>query len=353
MSVIVFRVDSSIKIGSGHVMRCLTLAKQLKSKHEVVFISRNLSGNLNEFVQQNSFKLFELPKGNSTHAFAGYEEWLTVTQHEDAQQTIDILKRYSEVDGIVVDSYAIDEKWENLIRPYVQRIMVIDDLANRKHNCDILLDQNYVCNMSVRYSNLVPRQCQLLLGPQFTLLREEFYKARENLRQRDGTVKNILVFFGGSDITNETMKSLQAIDMLNDPEINVNVIVGKNNPHKEQVQVYCYQRRNINYFCQITNIAEMMNLADIAIGAGGTTTWERSFLKLPSIVLAVADNQVQLCEACGKAGYIRYLGTASTIDIEDIYIELKQIISNDSCSKIEKFLEYENNEWSKSLFKKS
>lgn len=326
MSIVVFRVDSSIRIGSGHVMRCLTLAKQLNSKYEVVFISRDLSGNLNEFVQQNSFKLFELPKSNSAHVFAGYEEWLTVTQYEDAQQTIDILKKYSGIAAIVVDSYAIDEKWENLIRPYVQKIMVIDDLANRKHNCDILLDQNYYINMNTRYNGFVNDNCKLLLGPTYALLRDEFYIEKKKQRHRDGTIKNILVFFGGSDLTNETMKALSALVLLDRKDISVNVVVGASNQYKDEVKEFCYKYRWMNYYCQINNMAEMMNQADLSIGAGGTTTWERCFLGLPAIVIAVAENQVKIAEACAQKECIKYIGRSTEVDVDIILRELEIIV---------------------------
>lgn len=313
--MIAFRVDSSTQIGSGHLMRCLTLAGQIKKEKnaDIAFFSRDLEGNLNDLIIQQGYKLYVLPRVKVHTGLEGYEKWLMVKQTFDAEQTEKILQQL-DVAYLIVDSYAIDEIWEKVVRPYVKKIMVIDDLANRKHDCNILLDQNYYSDMKTRYNGLVSSECKMLLGPQYALLREEFYEARKKMRVRHGNIKNILVFFGGSDLTNETMKALKALTMFTFSGIQINVIVGKSNPHKGQVEEFCSQHKGIQYFCQVANIAELMNEADLAIGAGGTTTWERCFLGLPAIVIAVAENQVKISEDCNNIGIIKYIGIADDID---------------------------------------
>ena len=318
---IVFRVDSSLQIGSGHLMRCLTLAERLKKENgaDVYFIMRDLSGNLIDFVKQKNFSIFKLPQVELDETLVGYAKWLTVTQEQDAAETIARIKVIDKPDVLIIDSYAIDMTWENMLRPYVQKIMVIDDLANRKHDCDILLDQNEYCNKDKRYEYLVPQHCRLLLGPQYAILREEFYEARKKMRVRDGKINNILVFFGGSDISNETMKALQAISMLERNDIKVNVIVGKSNPNQKEIEKFCYKNNNMYYFCQVENIAEFMNEADLAIGAGGVTTWERCFLALPSIVISVADNQEKILKYIHKEfSIINYIGKYNSTTVENI-----------------------------------
>lgn len=324
---IIFRVDASINIGSGHVMRCLTLAKQLQKKNaKVYFISRVLEGNLIDFIKEKGFEVKTLSKNDKVlNNLEGYQKWLTVSQQFDVEQTIQILTDLDiSIDLLVIDSYAIDIEWENKIRPYVKKIMVIDDLANRKHDCDILLDQNFYLNMEERYNGLVPINCKLFLGPRYVILREEFYEVKKHLRHRNGNIKNIFVFFGGIDITNETMKTLRAIILLKQKDIVVNVVVGKNNPYKESIEKFCRKYDNINYYCQVDNMAELMNEADLAIGAGGTTTWERCFLGLPSLVIAVAENQIEIAKNCdGKI--LIYLGVNLEIDEKDIYKYIKGI----------------------------
>ena len=307
---VVFRVDSSLQIGSGHLMRCLTLAERLKKENDadVYFVMRALSGNLIDLVKQKKISVLELPQAGSPSALSGYAKWLTVTQEQDAAETIASMKTIGTPDVLVIDSYAIDINWESILRPHVKKIMVIDDLANRKHNCEVLLDQNLYLDNDERYRGLVSKECKLLLGPQYAILREEFYEAHKNIRVRNGQIKNILVFFGSSDPTNETMKALQAISGLNRKDIVVNVIVGQSNPNKKEIEGFCNLHDNMNFFCQINNIAEFMNAADLAIGAGGSVTWERCFLGLPAIVIAIAENQIELSENCARKGIIVFMG---------------------------------------------
>ncbi|WP_432748548.1 UDP-2,4-diacetamido-2,4,6-trideoxy-beta-L-altropyranose hydrolase [Pectinatus frisingensis] len=335
---IVFRVDSSTQIGSGHLMRCLTLAGQLQKKKnaEIIFICRNLEGNLSNLVKTHGYKLILLPAVDIfVSKLDGYAKWLTVPQDYDAYETVQQLKDLSPVDYIVVDSYAIDKKWEIQIRSYVNKIMVIDDLANRKHDCDILLDQNFYLDKDIRYIGMVPQKCKMLLGPRYALLRDEFYQVKNRMRIRDGSIKNILIFFGGSDLTNETMKALRAVALLKNNCITVNVITGKNNSHNDEIEKYCAQYDNIHYYCQVDNMAEFMNKADLAIGAGGTTTWERCFLGLPAIVIAVAENQVKICEDCAREGFIIYLGYYIEVNYVDTYKYL-EYLNKANLSKINK-----------------
>lgn len=314
MRKIFFRVDSSIQIGSGHLMRCLTLAKQL-GKQEITFVCRKLEGNLNKLVNKNGFVLLELPESEPQSELNGYEKWLTVTQQVDAGQMLGILENTERVDLLIVDSYALDKTWEDKLRQKVKYILVIDDLANRQHNCDWLLDQNYYHDAEKRYTNLVPPECKLLLGPQYVLLREEFYQARRTLRKRDGSIKNILVFFGGSDPSNETGKTLEALIQLKTTDITINVVVGASNPHKDSLRLICEENK-FNYLCQVNNMAELIAEADFAIGAGGTTTWERCFLELPSIVIILAENQRELTEQASKENIIYSYFDTNNLDGE-------------------------------------
>ena len=324
----VIRADASTSIGSGHVMRCLTLAHRLKKEKnaKVVFAMRVLPGNLIGVVEKQGFEVLKLPPANQKYSLSGYGLWLTVPIDVDAQQTIEVLQHYFQeyscdaVDRLIVDSYALDEQWELMLRPYCNKIMVIDDLANRIHDCDILLDQNFYLNKDVRYAGLVPEHCKMLLGPEHALLREEFREAKKHLRKRDGNIKNILVFYGGSDLTNETEKAIKALVQLHDEGYNftADVITGVSNSRREKIKNLCSKYQFLHYYCQISNMAEFMNKADLMLGAGGSTTWERLYMELPALVTAVAENQIQGCEDCSQAGIIEYLGINEDVRVDTI-----------------------------------
>lgn len=314
---IVFRVDASAQIGSGHVMRCLTLAKRYRREgHTVFFVMRALPSNLVSYAEGEGFPVHALPHVASQQTHTGYLAWLTVTQEQDAQETTAVLRTMGQVDRLVIDHYALDFVWESICRPYVREIMAIDDLANRRHDCDILLDQNFYENAAERYMGLVSHECRLLLGPAHALLRDEFYEIKP--RRRTGELHNILIFYGGSDLTDETSKALRALLSMNLHGVEVDVVVGKTNPQKRCVRKRCADHENIRYHCQVENMAELMNAADLSLGAGGTTTWERLVLGLPSIVTAIADNQIEICENCARAGLIDYLGCAEAVTEGDL-----------------------------------
>ena len=303
-------------------MRCLTLAERYRKEgNHVAFVCRDLTGNMAYLVLDKGFTLMMLPAAEKRHDLTGYAKWLTVTQEQDANETIDVIKKMGRIDRLVVDSYAIDSTWEKRLRSYVTEIMAIDDLANRQHDCDILLDQNFYLNKESRYHGLVPEHCRLFLGPKYALLREEFYQVRKSMRSRDGHLRNILIFYGGVDATNETIKAIQALQTLRDTgvlrDIQVTVVVGASNERKENIARLC-KPSGFRYLCQVSNMAELMAEADLMLGAGGSTTWERCFLRLPAIVTSVAENQVQICEDCAKEELISYLGYWDKVKQEDI-----------------------------------
>lgn len=320
---IIIRTDASQRIGSGHVMRCLTLADELKNHgNEVLFISRPLPGNMINLVEARGYGVITLSSVDEIQYLYNdmntHESWLGVPWEQDAKEVQSVLHELGTVDWLIVDHYALDARWEQAVGLIVGRVMVIDDLADRPHVCDTLLDQNYYTQMDKRYQQLVPAGCSQFLGPQFALLRPEFTKIKQELRIRDGKIENILVFYGGIDHTNETTKVLRALESLNISAINVDVIVGISNPYKNEVMELCSNNHNFHFHCQVTNMAEFMNKADLAFGAGGATTWERCFLGLPTVTTEIARNQSEVTRNVAKFGAVWNLGWYDQIGIEDI-----------------------------------
>lgn len=253
---VAIRADASLAIGSGHVMRCRALAQALQERGAQV-----------DFKDESGIEA---------------------------------------ADWLVVDHYSLDAAWESRMRQKAAKILAIDDLADRPHDCDVLLDQNWFPDAGQRYAGRVPARCRMLLGPRYALLRPEF--SRTGKRQRDGKVHRVLVSMGGMDPGNETSKSIQ---LLKGRGVAVDVAVGEANPHRDEIARQCAQA-GFEFHLQPSNMAQLMAAADLAIGAGGTTTWERCCLGLPTLQVAIAPNQEAPTRALAEAGLVTYAGRSLT-----------------------------------------
>jgi UDP-2,4-diacetamido-2,4,6-trideoxy-beta-L-altropyranose hydrolase len=288
---VAMRVDASLQIGMGHFQRCLTLADVLHGRGvHTSFICRALPQQLADTLQRRGHMLRRLP-GEPRDEL------------EDAQQTCAVLEP-DRLDWLVVDHYGIDARWEQAVRPRSQRILVIDDLADRPHDCEALLDQNYCAEPSGRYSQRVPAGCRLLLGPRYALLRPEFAQLRDRLPERTGTVARLLVFFGAGDAGNYTQLALDALADVGRPDLAVDVVTGLMNPHRREIAELCAGRPGTRHFHDVDDMARLMAGADLALGAGGSNAWERCCLGLPTLALAVADNQQRVVEELCAAGVV-------------------------------------------------
>ncbi len=303
---VLIRADASLENGTGHVVRCLSLAQALRERGATVhFASRELPGNLNALVAARGFPVHRLPAPTgpfSPRADIPHARWLTVSEEQDLNDTRTVLQGLDGIDTLIVDHYALDARWQRAMRPLARRIMAIDDLADREHDADILLDQNLVANSQQRYEGRVRDDCRRLLGPRYALLRPEFAQARRHLQLRGGKLQRFLVFLGGVDAGNYTGMTLDALDLLSAVEWEADVVVGLSNPHAAAIKSRCAQRPNLRYHRAVDHMAELMAAADLAIGAGGSTVWERACLGLPSVLLIVAANQRGSVHAIAAAG---------------------------------------------------
>lgn len=224
---IIIRTDASLTIGTGHVIRCLTLADALKKKGaRIVFICREHQGHLCDLIEDRGFTVHRLPQPNI--GFIAEDEpahaaWLGASWQEDAEQTRAFIQA---LDGgkpqwLIVDHYSIDHRWESTLRPMVERIFVIDDLADRNHYCDLLLDQNLFPDMQSRYTARVPEGCPLMLGPDYALLQPIYAEQHDRIPPREGPVRRILISFGGADSDNLTGCALAAFISLERPDVEV------------------------------------------------------------------------------------------------------------------------------------
>ncbi len=298
---IAFRVDATTRTGTGHLMRCLTLAHELEKRGaDIEFVCRKLVDHLAELILSKSYKLCILPNTESKNVdYCHHADWLEAHWQEDATQT---LLKVKGADWLVIDHYAIDEKWESILHPHVDKLMVIDDLADRKHNCDMLLDQNYYIDGETRYENLVDKNCELMLSPKYALLREEFAFARARVERSYKSAARVLIFFGGVDANNDSGKAAEA---LVDFKGEVVIVAGAANANYALLKKFCADRKNFKLFKTVNSMADLMTKADVAIGGGGSTTWERAALGLPTLAWAIADNQMPILADMEKLGAVK------------------------------------------------
>ena len=309
---IAFRTDSSLQIGSGHVMRCLTLAEALRAHGaQCNFISRAHPGHIFDTIRQRGFTVNALPVGVSpTHASSqavvapplqiAHAAWLCCDWQTDAAQTGDILATLKP-EWLITDHYALAQPWEEALKPHYKKLMVIDDLADRAHSCDLLLDQN-LGRQPQDYADLVPAACQVLIGPLYALLRPEFATLRAySLKRRTITpqLKKLLISMGGVDLPNATGQVLEALkDCPLPADCRITVVMGETAPWIKQVRALAKQMPwPTEVLMNITDMALRMANSDLAIGAAGATSWERCCLGLPAIVLVLAENQIESSEA--------------------------------------------------------
>ena len=314
---IAIRTDASSQIGTGHFMRCLTLADGLKERGaKLRFISRHLPEHLRSMLVEKGHEFVSLDSAQNDMPMDElvYAHWLGVSQARDAEDSIRALSDRT-WDWLVVDHYALDICWESMLRQTTKKILVIDDIADRQHDCDVLLDQNFYVDMQTRYTRKVPSHCELLLGPRYALLRDEFRQLREQVKPRNGPVKRILVFFGGVDADNYTGRAIEALFEIATSGLHVDVVIGAKHPCCEQIKAASAQHGFICHI-QTNKMAELMAAADLAIGAGGSATWERCCLGLPTLVFCTADNQQKQIADAAQEGFL-YAPEINT-DLTDI-----------------------------------
>lgn len=303
----VFRTDASLEIGTGHVMRCLTLADALRVRGaNCRFVCREHPGNLLDLIRDRGYETLTLPfDGSASHKSPqAHIAWLCTDWETDSRQTLSVLGDMT-VDWLIVDHYALDSSWEHQLRTACCRLMVIDDLADRMHDCDLLLDQN-LGRTDADYSRLVPTGCTILAGPKYALLRPEFAALRPYslARRSEPKLKQLLIAMGGVDKDNATGQILEALKSCALPnDCCIKVVMGKHAPWLPQVSEQATQMPwETEVLVNVGDMEKLMAGSDVAVGAPGSMSWERCCLGLPSIVVVLAENQKHIAKALDFSG---------------------------------------------------
>ena len=321
---IAFRTDASALIGTGHVARCLALADALRGcGAHTRFICRHITPSLSAQVAQAGHELVILPPSEGP-AEGAYGAWLGTSQGQDAADTRAALKNRN-WDWLVVDHYALDVTWEKAVQPSHRSLLVVDDLANREHICDALLDQN-LSSSPDRYRQLIPATSRRFEGPAYALLRPEFRQVREQKNERPAAGR-LNIFLGGIDAAGATLKVLNVIAALSENAFPVDVISGSGNPRLEELRRACSSRPGTALHVQPPSMAALFSEAALAIGAGGTTSWERCCVGLPTIIISVAPNQLAGSAALARARAAINMGPLDRLSPEDLSAMLVRLMA--------------------------
>jgi UDP-2,4-diacetamido-2,4,6-trideoxy-beta-L-altropyranose hydrolase len=307
-----FRADSSREIGSGHVMRCLSLADFLVARgNHCEFLCRPAPGDLIDEIERRGHTVLRMPSISGRPA---------IGEFDDARATAELLADLA-VDWLVVDHYGLGIEWERAVGSCAQNLLVIDDIG-RDHECSLLLDQNFPNPMHERYRRSLPA-AKLLMGPQYALLRADFAASRPaSLQRRTGVLIRVLVTMGGSDPNNATAKALAGVESAWREGWHADVIIGAGNPHRESIETICSRLPAATLHVQTSSMAKLMTAADCAIGAGGSTTWERCCLGLPALVSILSRDQLSIATAVARAGAQSLVGWDQEITSADYSREI-------------------------------
>lgn len=315
---VIFRCDASVSIGYGHVMRCLTLADKMHEGGWVCSfcVSRETLEAMS-FLEGRGFPL---------HVFENDSDDLAHLNNLLVAEKADLL---------IIDHYGRDVEFESAMRKSVPLIVVIDDLADRHHDCDILIDQTFGRSAD-DYKSLTPHNCKILTGTDYAMLAPQYMELRQKAlekRQENGEVENILVSLGGTNLHNCTDFVLTALEECKGKSLSIDVVLGASAQNLEDIKEHIQNINNaglhqVKLHISINNMHELMLKADLAIGAGGTTSWERCCLGLPTIVIELADNQKLAIKKLEEQGAIINLGHHNNISAEQMKESILLFLKN-------------------------
>ncbi len=319
---VLIRADASPTIGSGHIARCLTLARVLRAQgSHVAFACRRLPGHRLDFLHAEGFQTFALPE-----RYADEDPQQAIEAMLPWQADIDALAALLEgqagFDWIIADHYGLDHHWQTAARRWAPRIAAVDDLATRRYSVDLLLNQN-LSGLHENYAPLLPEHCQTLLGPRYAMLREEFICPAIEIKPK---ATRVLVNFGGFDAAMQTHHAMLALADF--PELEVDFLAGADNPAWAQMQTLAETRPHWRLHSFVSDFYQRMTQADVFIGAGGGTSWERAALGLPTICIAVSNNQQANGEIMAAAGAHVFMGAREQVSVEQLRLAIGFVADN-------------------------
>lgn len=307
---VVFRCDSGLEIGTGHVLRCLALAHALREQnHRVDFVVASISDGLRLRLESKGFSIFGVgsPRGSL----------------DDANELIRIASN-RQANWIITDGYHFRTEYQRLIKKNDFKLMCIDDIADCEYVSDIILNQNPGFSSK---DYIAADYSKFLLGQKYILLRPEFLNAKPIVKDFFDPSKRVLVTMGGADKDNLTAKTMEAVKTIENLEIMV--LIGSANPHKDEIST-CAEKFPVmpQIITDIENVVPYMLTTDIAIHAAGTTSWELAYLGIPSISYVLAENQLPVASKLKDSGFSIYMGWSHEFSAKELSFQVSELANN-------------------------
>jgi len=336
LNKIIFRCDASHnRIGLGHLMRCLSLARVLKrSDTDIHFICNQQSKEFENLIINEGFKVSFICGDYHGLILTNISNSSLEFWECDSEKSLSIIKK-NQPSWLIVDHYELDARWESIMKPHCDNIMVIDDMANREHNCDVLLDQNLVANMHERYNGLIPNNCIKFFGPKYALLHDQYSKYHSKSNTRTLPIKRIFAYFGAAD-AGCMEKFINAYLMLNRNDIFVDIVIHKNNDFKDDILKKIRDKDYIKAYSEQDTLVNLILKADLAVGSGGVSSLERCCLGLPSLVVSLAENQIESVKELHRRNTIVWVGHKDEVSVNSLYRCIKSALENNELEQMSK-----------------
>lgn len=304
------RFDAGMGIGLGHLVRSLAVAVELVARGCAVTVAtRTVAPEFLARIIDAGAAILPLSV-DPPRAVLDREVWEPGVQMEDAEQVVS----HAPPGGwaaVVVDHYCLSRPWETTLRNHTRRVVAIDDLANRPHAADVLVDQNWYGEQSAsRYVDLVDHGTIMLLGPRYALLHHAYRQYRAQRGPVRRPPQRVLVNFGGTDAAGQTAQALHALKHF--PHLELTAVLGTEGAITPQVSE-AIEESGARLQVALPHLAEVLSLADLAIGASGTATWERICLDVPALVTTVSAAHSGVTSAFSEAGMLTWIGTAEQV----------------------------------------
>ena len=321
--VVAFRLDASATIGNGHVSRCRSLALGLLRSGQVgrvCFACAAIPDSWRCRLEEDGIEVMSL-----TSQLSGSEPWSLADPAADAAELRERLVSLGRVEWLVTDHYGIGAEWQRRLRGATRCILAIDDLADRRHDCEILVDQNFDDRPLDRYLPLIPPLSRALVGPRFALLADDYARLRGAVLRTPDPVRRIAVLLGPADVFNVTGKALVAIGRSIPWPVEIDVVLGGDHPFAAAIAEQASRSATIRLHRSVAGMASLFARADLAIGAAGAAALERACLRLPALFTAIAGNQLPVARALAALAPALWLGNAADVSEELIADRLRLV----------------------------